>query len=68
MGHGQLDSIGDIHNTLPAEERDNPVKGCPFSAEMLAFILEEKYAYHTPKNRIKRKLREMGPYSPSPRL
>lgn len=54
------DSIGDIHNTLPAEERDNPVKGCPFSAEMLAFILVEKYAYHTPKNRIKRKLREMG--------
>ena len=54
------DSVGDIHNTLPAEERDNPVKGCPFSAEMLAFILVEKYAYHTPKNRIKRKLREMG--------
>ena len=54
------DSIGDIHNTLPREERDNPVKGCPFSAEMLAFILVEKYAYHTPKNRIKRKLREMG--------
>lgn len=54
------DSLGDIHNTLPAEERDNPVKGCPFSAEMLAFILVEKYAYHTPKNRIKRKLREMG--------
>lgn len=54
------DSLGDIHNTLPAEERANPVKGCPFSAEMLAFILVEKYAYHTPKNRIKRKLREMG--------
>ena len=54
------DSVGDIHNTLPAEERDNPVKGCPFSAEMLAFIRVEKYAYHTPKNRIKRKLREMG--------
>lgn len=54
------DSIGDIHNTLPAEERNNPVKGCPFSPEMLAFILVEKYAYHTPKNRIKRKLREMG--------
>lgn len=54
------DSVGDIHNTLPAEERGNPVKGCPFSAEMLAFILVEKYAYHTPKNRIKRKLREMG--------
>lgn len=40
--------------------RNNPVNGCPFSAEMLAFILVEKYAYHTPQNRIKRKLREMG--------
>lgn len=36
--------------------------GCPFTPEMLAFILSEKYAYHTPKNRIKRKLREMGAY------
>lgn len=54
------DALGDAHNTLPGEERENPVKGCPFSAEMLAFILVEKYAYHTPKNRIKRKLREMG--------
>ena len=54
------DAIGDVHNTLPKEERNNPVKGCPFSAELLAFILIEKYAYHTPKNRIKRKLREMG--------
>lgn len=54
------DPIGDSHNTLPADARENPVKGCPFSAEMLAFILVEKYACHTPKNRIKRKLREMG--------
>ena len=54
------DALGDSHNTLPKKERENPVKGCPFSAEMLAFILVEKYAYHTPKNRIKRKLREMG--------
>ena len=55
-----VDSIGDAHNTLPVEARENPVAGCPFSPEMLAFILTEKYAYHTPKNRIKRKLREMG--------
>lgn len=54
------DAVGDTHNTLPKEERDNPVKGCPFTAEMLAFILVEKYAYYTPKNRIKKKLREMG--------
>lgn len=54
------DSVGDSHNTLPPDVRENPVKGCPFSVEMLAFILVEKYACHTPKNRIKRKLREMG--------
>lgn len=54
------DSAGDSHNTLPREARENPVKGCPFTPEMLAFLLTEKYAYHTPKNRIKRKLREMG--------
>lgn len=54
------DAVGDTHNTLPKGERDNPVKGCPFTAEMLAFILVEKYAYYTPKNRIKTKLREMG--------
>lgn len=54
------DPIGDSHNTLPRDVRENPVKGCPFTPEMLAFILVEKYAYHTPKNRIKRKLREMG--------
>lgn len=55
-----IDSIGDAHNTLPDEDRGNPVAGCPFSPGMLAFILVEKYAYHTPKNRIKHKLREMG--------
>lgn len=55
-----IDPIGDSHNTLPQDVRENPVKGCPFTPEMLAFILVEKYAYHTPKNRIKRKLREMG--------
>jgi len=55
-----IDAMGDSHNTLPEEERRNPVKGCPFSAEMLAFILIEKYGYHTCKNQIKHKLREMG--------
>ena len=55
-----VDSTGDSHNTLPSDVRENPVKGCPFTAGMLAFILVEKYACHTPKNRIKRKLREMG--------
>lgn len=55
-----VDAIGDSHNSLPEELRENPVKGCPFTTDMLAFILVEKYACHTPKNRIKRKLREMG--------
>lgn len=54
------DAIGDTHNTLPQEVRQNPVSGCPFTPGMLAFILVEKYAYHTPKNRIKIKLRQMG--------
>lgn len=54
------DAIGDVLNTLPKEDRQNPVKGCPFTAQMLAFILVEKYTYHTPQNRIKIKLREMG--------
>ena len=54
------DAVGDFHNTLPEEERHNPVKGCPFNAEMLAYILVEKYAYHSSKNGIKKKLREMG--------
>lgn len=54
------DASGDTRNTLPVEKRPTPVRGCPFSAEMLAYILVEKYGYHTPKNQIKRKLREMG--------
>ena len=33
---------------------------CPFNAAMLAFILTEKYAYHTPINVIKKKLRNAG--------
>ena len=55
-----INADGDCCKTLPEEERDNPVKGCPFSAEMLAFLLVEKYGYHTPKKRIMMKLREMG--------
>lgn len=55
-----IDAEGEAHNTLSRELRSNPVAGCPFSAEMLALILVEKYAYHTPKNRIKQKLRDMG--------
>ena len=55
-----INADGDCCKTLPEEERDNPVKGCPFSAEMLSFLLVEKYGYHTPKKRIKMKLREMG--------
>jgi hypothetical protein len=54
------DCEGMAHNTLPAEQRTNPVKGCPFTAEMISLILVEKYAYHSSKNQIKRKLREMG--------
>jgi hypothetical protein len=53
-------SDGTSCNTLPTEQRENPVKGCPFTADMLALILVEKYAYHSSKNQIKRKLREMG--------
>lgn len=55
-----VDADGVGHNTLPVSMRHTPVRGCPFSPELLAFILSEKYAYHTPKNRIKIKLREMG--------
>lgn len=55
-----VDAVGDSHNTLPWEERETTVRGCPFTPGMIAFLLVEKYAYHTPKNRIKRKLREMG--------
>lgn len=55
-----VDADGIAHNTKSETEQEMPVKGCPFSSEMLAFILSEKYAYHTPKNRIKTKLREMG--------
>ena len=55
-----INADGDCCKTLPQEERNNPVKGCPFSAEMLAFLLVEKYGYHTPKKRIMMKMQEMG--------
>lgn len=55
-----MDADGVSHNTKSETKCETPVKGCPYSPQMLSFILTEKYAYHTPKNRIKKKLREMG--------
>lgn len=49
-----------IESSLPSEFRKSATKGCPFDARMMAFILCEKYAYHTPINRVKNKLRDMG--------
>ena len=56
------DLFGD---TLPAEiRRMHPVEGCPLSAEILAFIFAQKYAYHQPQKRIRRMLRDMGVHIP----
>lgn len=55
-----VDADGEVRNTLPRAERPTPVQGCPFTPEMLAFLFAEKHAYHTPKNRIIKKLRDMG--------
>ena len=55
-----IEADGEAHATLPAEERKNAVKGCPFTPGLLAFIMTEKYCYHTPKNQIRKKLRDMG--------
>lgn len=49
-----------IVSSLPEELRKAAAKGCPFDAKMLAFILCEKYAYHSPINTVKKKLRDMG--------
>lgn len=49
-----------IVSTLPEELRKASAKGCPFDAKMMAFILCEKYAYHSPINTVKKKLRDMG--------
>ena len=49
-----------IVSSLPEELRKAAAKGCPFDARMMAFILCEKYAYHSPINTVKKKLRDMG--------
>ena len=41
-------------------KREHVVGSCPFDADMLAFILVEKYCYHSPINTVKRKLRDAG--------
>ena len=56
------DVFGD---TLPAEIRLlRPVEGCPLSAEILAFIFTQKYAYHQPQKRIRMMLKDMGVHIP----
>lgn len=49
-----------IISSLPEELRKAAAKGCPFDAKMMSFILCEKYAYHSPINTVKKKLRDMG--------
>ena len=49
-----------IVSSLPEELRKASAKGCPFDARMMAFILCEKYAYHSPINTVKKKLRDLG--------
>lgn len=49
-----------IVSSLPEELRKAAAKGCPFDAKMMSFILCEKYAYHSPINTVKKKLRDMG--------
>lgn len=52
-------------DTLPREIRDlRPADGCPFSAEVLAFIMTQRYAYHQPQRRIRMMLRDMGVHIP----
>lgn len=50
-----------IVSSLPEEIKEKTAaKGCPFDARLMAFILSEKYAYHSSINTIKKKLRDMG--------
>ena len=50
-----------IVSSLPDEVKEKAAaKGCPFDARLMAFILCEKYAYHSSINTIKKKLRDMG--------
>lgn len=51
---------GTIVSSLPEELRKATAKGCPFDSRMMAFILCEKYAYHSPINAVKKKLRDLG--------
>lgn len=48
------------HTIVSTMETPYTVDRCPFSAELLAFILCEKYAYHSSINTVKKKLRDMG--------
>ena len=54
------DSTGTISNTLPPERRMNPVQGCPYDAGLTSYMLGEKYAYFSPKNRVRLKFHDMG--------
>lgn len=49
-----------IVSTLPDECRLAAAKGTPFTAELLAFIYTQKYAYHASVNTVKKMLRDMG--------
>lgn len=49
-----------IVSSLPEALRKAAAKGCPFDAKLMAFILCEKYAYHSPINTVKKKLRDLG--------
>ena len=52
-------------DTLPAEiHLRRPVEGCPMSAETLAFVFTQKYAYHQPQKRIRMMLKDMGVHIP----
>lgn len=50
-----------IVSSLPEEIRLKVAsKGYPFDFHIMAFILCEKYAYHSSINTVKKKLRNMG--------
>ncbi len=50
-----------IVSTLPEEVKSKAaVDGCPFTPAMMAFILVEKFVYHSSINVVKKKLRNMG--------
>ncbi len=50
-----------IVSTLPEEIKNKTaIDGCPFTPAMMAFILVEKFVYHSSINVVKKKLRNMG--------